>query len=117
MLKILLFSIVLWVVTAIFGCKDKEADLPPHIIHIDTMVKVFTDLHIMEALSIQGSIKHNDSLNSVAAFREGILEKYQLDSKRFGESYQFYTENPEQLNKIYTEVLIELSKKKAEAEN
>ncbi len=101
----------------VFGCKNKSANLPAHIISQDTMISILTDIHIMEALHIQESIKQKDSLNNLETYKQQLVEKYKLDLKRFDQSFEFYTSNPKLLDMLYSEVLIELSKKKAEAEN
>ncbi len=81
------------------------------------MITILTDIHIMEALYIQESIKKNDSLNSLEIYKQQIVDKHKMDLKRFDESFSFYASNPQLLNLLYNDVLIELSEKKAKTEN
>ncbi|HET6245734.1 MAG: DUF4296 domain-containing protein [Bacteroidetes bacterium] len=100
-----------------FGCKNNTVRIPAHIISHDSIVNILADIHIMEALNIQGAINIHDSVKTLENYKLEIIEKYNLDVKRFDTSYAFYTANPQLLDKVYNDILIELSKKKAEAEN
>jgi hypothetical protein len=45
-----------------------------------------------------------------------LFNKYNISKERYDSSYQFYLDNPALLNKIYENVIIELTKKQAEIE-
>ncbi|MBA3899800.1 MAG: DUF4296 domain-containing protein [Bacteroidetes bacterium] len=102
---------------AFAGCKDNSIKIPPHIITQDTAIVLFTELQIMEALIIQGSLKQKDSLFTIDAYKTQLLKKIGLSTERFEENYNFYLNQPELLDKIYTEVLNEISRKKAAVES
>jgi hypothetical protein len=114
MSKKLFYTFFLFSVTLIIGCKNTSIDVPPHIISQDSAVIMFTELQIMEALIIQGSLKQQDTLFSIDAYKISMLKKLGLSTERFEENYDFYMNHPELLDKVYAEVLNNISRKKAE---
>jgi hypothetical protein len=98
------------------ACKDSTIEIPPHIIPQDSAVILFTELQILEALVIQGSLHQKDTLLSIEAYKQGVLQKLNMSQARVEESFNFYLSHPSLLDQIYTEVLINLSKLQAEVE-
>jgi hypothetical protein len=104
------------ILTAFAGCKNNTIEVPPHIISQDSAIVMFTELQIMEALIIQGSLKQQDTLFAIDAYKILMLKRLGLSVERFEENYNFYLAHPELLDKVYAEVLNEISRKKAELE-
>ena len=100
----------------LFSCKPKEAKIPAGILPKEQMVSVLTDVHLAEAALTLNT--KNDSAALVAAgYYNFIYQSHRITKKQFDESLDFYTKHPELLEKIYEEVINELSKKQAEAVN
>jgi hypothetical protein len=99
------------------SCSEENQSIPSSVVTRDTMVMIFTDLHLLEGLYIHNSVSENDSVKNTEAYRQGLFEKYSISKERFEESYNWYISNPELLDGIYSEVLNELSRMKAETEN
>lgn len=109
-MKHLFISLLLLV---FIGCTHRpEVVIPKEILQHDQMVALMVDVHIMEsALSInmnQGS----NSPDSLAYFN--VFKKNNTTKKQYEASLTFYTQHPELLNKIYDDVITDISKKQAE---
>ncbi|HNW68941.1 MAG TPA: DUF4296 domain-containing protein [Bacteroidales bacterium] len=106
--KILILLVCLVAVTAC--SKEKKVSIPPEVIPPDQMVQVLVDFHLAEASLVQASLdqKNVDSLNNLYFYQ--ILQKHQINYKKYNESLKFYSSNLEELHKIYGDVVSELSK-------
>lgn len=107
--KIILFSISLSLF--LVGCSDKEGDkLPETILPVQKMEKVMLDVHLLEASVNQNIIKPNN-----AAPLSEIFKKHDITPKQYQESFDYYTQHLDSLDKIYELILIDLSEMQAEA--
>jgi hypothetical protein len=96
--------------------EQKEISVPNYVISKDSMVLILTDVHIQEAMMNQYSQEgRHMKMNPVKQYQL-IFDKYHISKERYDTSYQFYLDNPALLNKIYENVVIELTKKQAEIE-
>lgn len=108
-MKHLLFIIIL---LSLCGCNhadDKPADLIPE----DKMVKVFMDIHVADATVEQkyGAQNPNPALSN--ALYERIYHNHGISAAQYKSSYKYYEARPELMDKIYTQVITELSKEEA----
>ena len=113
-----IFSIFL--LGLLFSCtsiENSEVDVPANILSEEKMAKVMADVHLLEAaLNIGSYSKDNLILNNVNPTSD-ILKKNGVTKAQFDESFQFYTEYPQLLVKVYQLVLNDLSKMQAEVMN
>ena len=72
------------------------------------MARVFTDIHLAEAEANLHSMP--DSAKKVPINFQKIFEKDTITKLQYEESLTFYIDHPELLNKVYEEVVNELSK-------
>lgn len=96
--------------------KQKEINIPVNVISQDSMVQILVDVHIQESMmnryNQEGRLM---KLNPVKQYQL-IFEKYNITKERYDTSFRFYLDNPSLMNKIYENVVIELTKKQAEIE-
>jgi hypothetical protein len=96
--------------------EQKEISIPDYVITQDSMAHILADVHIQEAMMNQYSQEgRHMKMNPVKQYQL-IFDKYNISKERYDSSYQFYLDNPSLLNKIYENVVIELTKKQAEIE-
>lgn len=108
--------IVIFIFSSIvyLGCGSGEKDaVPAHILPKEKMVEIMVEVNITEAaLNLnylnEGKIKDTKEYSDV--FKRKKVSKEQYD-----ESLKYYTEHPEEMVKMYDEVLNELSKMQAKA--
>jgi hypothetical protein len=103
---ILFFSALLF----LSACKlDKT---PDGIIKQDKMISLLTDIHLVD-----GSLYNVPSSNPDSMYKYGngnfvvLFKKYNIDSTQFKKSLKYYSFRPEQLDKMYTQILKNLQDK------
>jgi hypothetical protein len=108
MSRIIIFIFVLFLVYAC-GSKDEKTKIPDNIIPPDKMVLILVDFHLVEASIYQGQQRHED-VNGLTNYRyKSILKKHKISRKQLSDSFMFYTDHMKDMEKIYKEVVMELS--------
>lgn len=116
MIKIQLALIIIILFFSSCSLEQKEISIPDYVITQDSMVHILADVHIQEAMMNQYSQEgRHMKMNPVKQYQL-IFDKYKISKERYDSSYQFYLDNPSLLNKIYENVVIELTKMQAEIE-
>lgn len=116
MIKIQRALIIIILFFSSCSLEQKEISIPDYVISQDSMVHILVDVHIQEAMMNQYSQEgRHMKMNPVKQYQL-IFDKYKISKERYDSSYQFYLDNPSLMNKIYENVVIELSKKQAEIE-
>lgn len=117
----------------VFSCgkkQDVRADKPQDLIPQPKMVQVLSDVHILEAtlhviapgyanarpVNLPG-IK-DPSISPAPPVKDSmpyynIFRKYDVTRDQFKSSMKWYCSNPEELNSLYDEVIVELTKRQA----
>lgn len=96
--------------------EQKEIIIPNYVISQDSMVQILADVHIQESMINRYNQEGRYmKMNPVKQYQL-IFDKYNISKERYDTSYHFYLDNPSLMNKIYENVVIELTKKQAEIE-
>ncbi|MEI6124407.1 MAG: DUF4296 domain-containing protein [Bacteroidota bacterium] len=90
--------------------REKNVKIPNNIIPPDKMVIILVDFHLAEAVIVDKQQKKEDVNQWTNYYYSSILLKHNITRKKFRDSMKFYTENIEEMEKIYKEVVVELSK-------
>ena len=111
-------SLILVVVLFFVSCsvkKQEQVEVPSDLLQEDSMVALLVDINIMEAsMNLMMVENRTDSTRQDTAVWEDILQKHRLTAQQYEKNIAFYAQHPELLDKVYGEVLNELSKKQAE---
>lgn len=109
-------QILIYLTISLFllGCtskkKQEEVIVPKDILPQDSMVMVLTQVHLVEAAIF---IKQQQGLNQdkrlVKQYYSHLFMTLDVDLIRFKESLKFYSFHPNEMEKIYSEVVNELS--------
>jgi uncharacterized lipoprotein NlpE involved in copper resistance len=106
---------LLGIILMLLGC-DNRPSRPKDAIDEATMAKILAEIHLTEAKVGRLSFKDYDSTKFAYKYLEQqIMIKYKTDTARYRASYNYYVTNPEQMTKLYENVLKnleELKKKK-----
>ncbi len=94
---------------AFFQCKSNES-IPENILNDDKMVSILTDIHLAEGYSRINGVYGDSAKEVLPAYYELILKKHNVERKVFTDSYYYYSTEPEKMNNIMNEVIINLSK-------
>jgi hypothetical protein len=100
------FLLLLCVLT--FSCKNKSTDTGSRI-PAKTMQKVLLDINLAEAYSaIVKDTSHRTAgknADSLASYYHNILKHYNITSKEFEESLNWYKAHPDKLDTLYNGVI------------
>ena len=115
-LRILLFTSVILTV----GCNSNDDFLPSkepkNLLSEDKFIAVFSDMILLESTAMQDSpnINHTHKMMNVAS--PEVLKKHHVSKKEYAESFEYYAQDKEKMEEIYTKILddynIKLSKLK-----
>lgn len=107
--------LVLGTILTLLACNNGPSR-PKDAIDEATMAKILAEIHLTEAKVSRLSFKDYDSTKIAYKYLEQqIMTKYKTDTARYRASYNYYVTNPEQMTKLYDNVLKnleELKKKK-----
>lgn len=102
----------------LISCSKKEEKIPENILSKEKMIKVMVDVQLAEAAIQNRNLNMTDSTKIIAAgYYKNLFEKNKMSEQQFRESFLYYSHHLDVLNKIYEEVINELSKKQAVTEN
>jgi hypothetical protein len=78
------------------------------------MKVILMEIHLSDAIAEQKANGNKELEKSIAnkGFVQ-ILKNYSLSEKDFNTSFKFYQDKPEVVNKMYAEIIEELSKRQA----
>ncbi len=108
-LGVIFFSALLFI-----SCSKKEEKIPDNILSKNKMIQVLVDVHIAEATIQNKYLALNDSTKNIAAgYYINAFDKNKITEQQFRESFLYYSHHLDLLNKIYEEVINELSKRKS----
>lgn len=100
----------------LFACsKNATVQIPESVLPVEKMAAVMVDVHLMEAAT-NLNVRNSESVGgggSIPLFID-IFKKHNITKEQYNKSYDFYTQNPEHLNKVYELILVELSKMQAQ---
>lgn len=96
------FFLTLMGVMFLFSCQDiREVEKPNDLIPEQKMVEVLTDLSL-----INSAKNYNRRMLEATGLRpnEYLYEKHNIDSLQLARSTEYYANNPDQLQRIYSEI-------------
>ena len=112
-----MYRLILIIISVlIVSCDSKEISVPDDVIPKEKMVQVLADIHIAEATvnykSVGDTVKPN-----IENYYSDVFKKHSITQDQYRKSYQFYLDNPSMMNKMYDEVINELSRRQSEVQN
>ena len=96
---------------AIIGCKEKYPHVPNDVIPVGKMENILIDMHISDAVAETRSLGDGNEKKWSQQYYLQIYKNYGITKEEFLKSYLFYQNNPVLLNKVYDDVLSEMSKR------
>lgn len=112
--KYIILNFVLLLIIFTGGCRNKQNNQGGDIIEKGKMVNILVDINLAEAsLRLNQPRSADDSSRTIALYDE-IFKKYKINKIQFDNSIRYYSKNPEQLGKIYDDVISRLSRMQSE---
>ena len=105
---ILLLSILL------LACTTPKIEIPTEILSETAFESILKEIHLAEAIfELNKNNGMENATNELANSCFHIYKKHKISEKNFKETLNYYSENSEKLEKIYTNVLEQLTKEKS----
>ncbi|MFN8155166.1 MAG: DUF4296 domain-containing protein [Bacteroidia bacterium] len=100
------------------SCSKPKVEVPANIIPADTMVRILTDMHLVEAAIQMRNLSGHDSLHTEAFGRyKFVMEKYKISREQFEKSFRWYSSEPQLFARMYDSVIVHLSEGQAKAQS
>ncbi len=97
------------------ACNQPNDDRPKLFLGAEKMKLILTEVHLSDAIAEQQA-NGNRGLEVVLAQKglEQVLKNYTLTQLQLDSNLRYYQQRPIELNKIYEQLLTDLSKRQAE---
>ncbi len=100
MKKAIIISLALF----LFSC-DSGNKTPDYVISHDDMVNIIIDIHLTDGLLTHNKVRRQLAKKDTLNYYDAILNNYGYSRADFDTSVYFYSENINEYDKIYDEVL------------
>ena len=95
----------------LFACAEPKENIRQDILSENEFVVILKDIHLAEAnFELQKNKGLEKAKNELSNSYTSIYKKHNVSEEKFKETLNFYAQNPEMLEKIYTDVLEQLTK-------
>lgn len=101
----------------LMACGSDKIVIPEGVLKEDKMVAVLADIQITEASIMHKIGKGNYNGSNTPKYYQYIFNKNKITEEEFRRSFNFYVGQVDLMNKIYEEVITEISKRQAEVAN
>lgn len=103
----------------LIACTEKQPEtIPADVLSQEKMTAVLVDVHLVEAtMNLNVMSPGNIVIPDNYPLSIDVLKKHQITKKQYFDSFIYYTQHPDVLNKIYEEVINDLSKLQAKVAN
>ena len=96
----------------LLACTAPKTERPSGILSESEFANMLKEVHLVEAaFDLNKSKGLENAKNSLANNYRTIYKKHDISSSTFGKSLDYYAKHPEKLEKIYTDVLEQLTEK------
>lgn len=102
----------LFVFLIFMACGEEKNERPEKILSQHDMALVIADIQLVESVKRIITNEFDFNGDSVDVYSP-VFEQYGINRETFRESMRYYTQNPDQMEEIYQEVLVILSEKEA----
>ena len=108
-------KIYLLIVTCLlFSCSNSKEKTKKNILPKAVFTNVLKDIHLAKAkFEIQKNENLEKSKNELSNSYFNIYKNYHISEEDFKKTLNYYAEKPEKLEKIYTNILHQLTKQKS----
>ena len=95
----------------LLACAEEKENIPQDILSEKEFVVVLKDVHLAEAnFELQKNKGLENAKNELSNLYTSIYKKHNVSEEKFKETLNFYAQNPEKLERIYTNILEKLTK-------
>jgi hypothetical protein len=111
------FYLILICILGLAACTDRVHDTPEppeDLIPRDTMVSIFVDLRLMDAVVNYEQRLGNANVSEINYYlHNSIMEKYAITREQFERSFTYYQHDLEVIDGIYADAITRMTKMKS----
>lgn len=100
------FFLIIFTFFVISACNTGN---PKEIISPQNMVLILEDVHIVDAMLMNQSVKKGDE--KAQQYYQYIFEKHHISKEKFDKSMKYYADNPKKLRMIYKNIISQIAKR------
>ena len=98
----------------LFACSNSDEKIPENILSETKFELLLKEIHLVEAtFELHKTKGMGKAKNELANSYQNIYSEYAISEEDFKTTLEYYSVNPEKLEKIYGKVLEELTKERA----
>ena len=95
----------------LLSCGNPKTEIPQDILSKNSFIGLLKDIHLAEAkFELHKTKGMENAKNELAHNYSSNYKKYEITVDDFDKTLDYYAQNPEKLEKIYTRVLEQLTK-------
>ena len=95
----------------LFACAEQKENLPKDILSENEFGIVLQEIHLAEAnFELEKNKDIEKAKDELSNSYTSVYKKHNISKEKFEKTLNFYAQNPEKLEKIYTNVLEKLTK-------
>jgi hypothetical protein len=109
-----------WLAAAVFftACNNGiNNTIPDGVLTPEQMKPVLTDIHLADAIADNAGEKGKDASSTAIQYNNAVFAKHKIKAAQFYESMHFYENHPQLMNKMYEELIVEMSKTEAKVKS
>ena len=97
-----------------FACSNSDEKIPENILSETKFELLLKEIHLVEAtFELHKTKGMGKAKNELANSYQNIYSEYAISEEDFKTTLEYYSVNPEKLEKIYDKILKELTKERA----
>ena len=108
---------ILFLIVVMAACKSELPTVPRDVLPLKDMVQIMADVHIVDVVAADKANGGMDEKELTKAYMAQIYKNRGITEQQFFDSYRFYEKHPVLFDKMYGEVLEELSRREAAIAN
>jgi hypothetical protein len=116
------FLIIILIFSTAYSCGKKKADTekavpPAEIVSADEMENILVDVFLAEGAVGVSDVYHQDVRYYTRHYYNFILKKHNITAEQFQKSFEYYASELDEMEKIMTDVIDNLSQKQSQVRN
>ena len=99
----------------LFACSNSTTKIPANILSKTEFENILKEIHLAEAtFELNKTANIKNAKNELANAYFDLYKKHQISESDFKEAFNYYSENYEKLDQVYTNLLNQLTKERSQ---
>ncbi len=103
------YLFIAFLIITLVACEEKQEEIPSDILSADEMVNITIDMQLLEASFSNKNLPHDSAIFLFKKYEQDLFRQYKITDSTYRKSFNFYSGNPQIMDKIYERVVDSLS--------